>query len=63
MEPQDLAITLYRLSRRLHTEYTNEQHWTWTAGILAVVACEKNQMDNIVYSRLRARVEQLENGV
>jgi hypothetical protein len=63
MEPQDLTVTLYRLSHGLHSTYTREQHWTWVAGVLAVVACEKNHMDNIVYARLRARIQELENSV
>ena len=59
MKPKDLVLSLLKHSDELHTEYTKEQHLIWVVGILADIACEEDNKDNLVLIRLRQRIEQL----
>lgn len=59
MEPKDLIEYLFKHSGVIHPTYTKEQHASWALGFLATIACEKNHMDNIVWARVKQRIDQL----
>jgi len=59
MRAQQLAELMLTHANRLHPEYTREQQMTWVIGMLADVVTEKNNMDNIVWARLAARIDKL----
>lgn len=59
MDAKDLIEYLFRHSKDLHPRYTEQEHKLWTMGFLATIACEKNHMDNIVWKRIKQRIEEL----
>ena len=59
MTAQDLVFNLLEHSERLHANWTKEQHFIWISGMLAEVAVEKNHNDNIVFQRLKDRINRL----
>jgi len=40
-----------------HPTYTKEQHMAYIIGFLASIVVEKNLMDNVVWARIRARLD------
>ena len=59
MTAKDLVLTLLAHSERLHDSWTRERHFIWISGMLADVVLEKNHNDNIVMTRLNARIDRL----
>jgi hypothetical protein len=59
MTSQELAILMVEHANTIHPEYTHEQQLIWTIGILSDIVLEKNHMDNIVLTRLQARIDHL----
>ena len=59
MQAKDLVLTLLAHSERLHETWTRERHFIWISGMLADVVLEKNHNDNIVMTRLTARIDRL----
>ncbi len=59
MERQQLILEILHVSYKIHPEYSKNQHWAWTAGILADTVLAKNHMDSVVYARLNHRLNQL----
>ena len=59
MKAQDLIDYLYKHSYALHPTYNKDQHTTWCLGFLASIAVEKNHQDNVVWARVRQRIDAL----
>lgn len=59
MTAKDLVLSLLAHSERLHLDWTRERHFIWISGMLADVVLEKNHNDNIVMTRLNARIDRL----
>ena len=59
MQAQALAELMLEHAGHLHPTYSREQQFIWTIGILCDIVLEKNHMDNIVLSRLQARIDYL----
>jgi len=59
MQAKDLAELMLEYAETLHPEFTREQRFIWAIGILCDIVLEKNHMDNIVLTRLQARIDYL----
>ena len=59
MTSQELTMLMVEHANMIHPEYTHEQQLVWVIGILCDVVLEKNHMDNIVLTKLQARIDHL----
>jgi len=59
MTQSQLTERIVELAHELHPNYSHEQCLVWSIAFLADVVIEKNHMDNIVFQRLNARIDQL----
>lgn len=59
MTAEDLIEYLLKHSQTLNPTYTKDKHLIWVMGFLASIAIEKNHMDNIVWARVKERVNNL----
>jgi hypothetical protein len=58
MTAQALLDRILAHSHSKHPQYTKEQHMTYVMGFLASIVMEKNHMDNIVWAKIKYRLEQ-----
>lgn len=61
MDPRTLIEHLFKHSGQLHPEYTSDQHKIWVMGFLACIAVEKNNNDNILWAKIKTRLDELHN--
>ena len=59
MDAQTLIDYVLKHSNTLHPTYTKDQHNSWALGFIAAIASEKNNMDTVVWARVKQRIEQL----
>jgi hypothetical protein len=59
MDAKRLIEQLLEHSGKLHPNYSQDQHLAWCMGFLASIAVEKNHMDNVIWTRIKNRINQL----
>ena len=59
MTALELVDYVLRHSYQLHPAYTKAEHNAWALGFVAGIASEKNHMDNVIWARVKQRVEVL----
>ena len=59
MTAKELVDYVLKHSYQLHPTYTKDEHKTWALGFIASIASEKNHMDNVIWARVKQRIEVL----
>jgi hypothetical protein len=59
MTAKELVDYVLKHSYALHPTYTKDEHKTWALGFIASIASEKNHMDNVIWARVKQRIEVL----
>lgn len=51
-----LVNEIFAVSLKVNANYSRDQHWAYTCGILAETVLEKNYMDSIVFDQLNNKL-------
>jgi hypothetical protein len=57
MSEEYIIERVLQASEERHPTYTKEQHLSYAVGFLASIVMEKTLMDNIIWARLKERLD------